>query len=134
MKIFATINILLRTDLYCTLKQNRCFYGKHMVLAVIMTVFLFTGCTDARQTNHDHIMRLNLNQPAVEGRKVVINGGVETPVERIQWNWGDGKVVKHHFFPASHIYNKAGQYQISVTVFDSKDRTSTKSVTVKIDS
>jgi len=53
-------------------------------------------------------------------------------VERIQWEWGDGQIEKHRFFPASHTYATPGKYEIKVTAFDNQNRYATRSVTVEI--
>jgi PKD repeat protein len=53
-------------------------------------------------------------------------------VERIQWEWGDGQTEKHHYFPASHTYTNPGRYEIRVTVFDGKNHSAAKSVSVDI--
>jgi len=76
--------------------------------------------------------QLNLNTPEVQGRQVTVNGGVMAQVERIQWEWGDGQIDQHHFFPASHSYAAPGTYEIKVTVFDNRNRHATRSVTVEI--
>ena len=89
-------------------------------------------CTSDKEKNGVIDFRLNLSTPEIFEREVVVNGGVAAPIERIQWDWGDGQINKHHFFPANHTYDKPGRYEIKVTVFDSKNRTATKSVTVDI--
>ncbi len=76
--------------------------------------------------------QLNLSTPEVQGRQVTVNGGVIAQVERIQWEWGDGQIDQHHFFPASHTYEAPGTYEIKVTVFDNRNRHATRSVTVEI--
>lgn len=76
--------------------------------------------------------QLNLNTPEVQGRQVTVNGGVMAQVERIQWEWGDGQIDRHHFFPASHSYAAPGTYEIKVTVFDNRNRHATRSVSVEI--
>ncbi|MBW1839177.1 MAG: PKD domain-containing protein [Deltaproteobacteria bacterium] len=104
-------------------------------LAVIVCIALaifYAGCTGDKGKNDVIDLRLNLSTPDIFEREVVVNGGIMAPVERIQWDWGDGQIEKHHFFPHSHTYNKPGRYQITVTVFDSKNRTATQSVTVDI--
>ena len=103
-----------------------------VVMACVMLVLFCAGCTSKKETNEVIGFRLHLSTPEIFEREVVVNGGVVAPVERIQWEWGDGKTDTHHFFPASHIYDKPGRYKITVTVFDSKNRTAMKSVTVDI--
>jgi len=102
-----------------------------MVVCIVLALFS-AGCTGDRETNDVINFQLNLNNPEVEGREVTVNGGVAVPIERIQWDWGDGQIDKHHYFPATHTYNKPGRYQVKVTVFDTKNRTATKSVSVEI--
>ena len=104
-------------------------------LAVIVCIALaifYAGCTGDKGKNDVIDLRLNLSTPDIFEREVVVNGGIMAPVERIQWDWGDGQIEKHHFFPHSHTYNKPGRYQITVTAFDSKNRSATQSVTVDI--
>jgi PKD repeat protein len=76
--------------------------------------------------------QLTLNTPEVKGKQVTVNGGVMAQVERIQWEWGDGQIEKHRFFPASHTYATPGKYEIKVTAFDNQNRYATRSVTVEI--
>lgn len=102
------------------------------VIVCIMLVLFYAGCTGDQGTHDVADFRLNLSPPEVLEREVIVNGGVAVPVERIQWDWGDGQIDKHHFFPASHTYDKTGRYEIKVTVFDSKNRTATKSIAVEI--
>lgn len=103
-----------------------------VMLFCIVLVILTAGCPGDQGKSDVIDFRLNLSNPEVEEREVTVNGGVAVPIERIQWEWGDGQIDKHHFFPASHTYNKPGGYEIKVTVFDSKNQTVTKSVTVEI--
>jgi hypothetical protein len=88
--------------------------------------------------------------PANSGIQVPVNGGMQAPpvnsgvqappvkavtpapIDRIQWDWGDGQTDKHHFFPASHEYTKPGSYQITVTVFDANNQSTSKTVSVEI--
>lgn len=76
--------------------------------------------------------QLNLSLPQTEGHTVTVNGGVVASVERIQWEWGDGQIDKHLFFPASHTYSAPGRYQINVKAFGGKNYTAAQSVTVEI--
>ena len=98
-----------------------------------LVALLCTGCTNDQGKNTAADFRLNLSSPEVVAREVMVNGGVAAPVERIQWDWGDGESERHHYFPATHTYDKPGEYQITVTVFDRDGRTATQSVTVKIE-
>ncbi len=112
-------------------KDNRlasCF----IVFICTALCFVSSGCTGDQKTNDTNFFSLNLNKPEVNGREVILNGGVAAPVERIEWDWGDGQIVKHHFFPASHTYKNPGRYEIKVRVFDRRNRTSEKSVAVEI--
>ena len=102
-----------------------------VVLCIIGGVFV-SGCKSDTQENKTSEIRLNLSVPETYDREVLVNGGVAVPVERIQWEWGDGRMDRHHFFPASHIYTKPGLYQITVTVFTRDGRSDTKSVDVEI--
>lgn len=87
------------------------------------------GCSDK---NSPPDFQLNLNMPQIEGLTVTVNGGVVTPVVRIQWNWGDGSVDHHLYFPATHTYARPGRYTITVTVFDDKNHSASKSITADI--
>ncbi len=99
------------------------------IAVVVLAGLFYIGCSD----NGGFVdFQLNLNPPEVQGKQVTVNGGVIAPVDRIQWEWGDGQIDKHHFFPATHTYAKPGRYEIKVTVFDSKNQSATKSVSVEI--
>ncbi len=118
--------------------QSVVLFFKKSPFSMLLTGALFvgltigwTGCSDNGNSANRH--QLNISMPEVDGKQIEVNGGVVAPIERIQWEWGDGRVDKHHFFPATHVYGNPGQYEIKVTVFDSKNRTSTKSVTVQIE-
>ena len=115
-----------------TFKQDSHLSKYWMVVVCIFFALVCIGCGGDQETSGVIDFRLNLSVPEVDELDVTVNGGVAVPIERIQWNWGDGRIDKHHFFPASHTYDKPGRYQIEVTVFDSKDRTATKSVAVEI--
>jgi hypothetical protein len=96
---------------------------------IILCSLLFAGCGgDSGFVD----FQLTLNTPEVQGKKVTVNGGVMVQVERIQWEWGDGQMDKHRFFPATHTYAMPGKYEIKVTVFDNQNRYATRSVTVEI--
>ncbi len=95
----------------------------------MLTALFYIGCPD----NSGFVdFQLNLNPPEIQGKQVTVNGGVTAPVERIQWEWGDGQKEDHHFFPASHTYANPGTYEIKVTLFDSQNHSAMKSVTVEI--
>jgi len=81
----------------------------------------------------DNLHRLTLLSPAIHGRKATVNGVVVAPVERIQWNWGDGAIDRHHWFPASHEYEQPGEYVLQVVTVDKKQRTTTKAIRLRIE-
>ena len=88
------------------------------------------GCSTEKQTCD---FKLNIYVLGLsDAGKVTINGSVLANVKRIQWEWGDGMVDEHHFFPASHAYGKPGRYTITVTVYDVKDCPDKKSISVDI--
>lgn len=101
------------------------------LMACIVFGFFCAGCSGDRKSDVTDF-QLNLNNPEVDEREVSVNGGVAAPVDRIQWDWGDGQIDSHRFFPANHTYKDPGQYNITVTVFNNKGETATKSVTVVI--
>jgi PKD repeat protein len=106
---------------YATLRSNLTF--------IILCSLLFAGCGgDSGFVD----FQLTLNTPEVKGKQVTVNGGVMAQVEKIQWEWGDGQIDKHRFFPASHTYATPGKYEIKVTAFDNQNRYATRSVTVEI--
>ncbi len=103
-----------------------------VMLCIVMGLF-YAGCKSDKKMDSGAIdFRLSLSNPEVQGREVNVNGGVAVSVERIQWEWGDGQMEKHHFFPATHTYAEPGKYQIIVTAFDEKKRTASQSVNVEI--
>jgi len=78
---------------------------------------------------------LTLFIPQISESNVTING-VATPyshfeITRISWDWGDG-ALENSWFPASHTYNSAGNYTISVTAYQSNKQTATKTINIKI--
>jgi len=112
--------------------QNKTRYSslRCSLLAICLLVVCCTvGCFGEVQNPN---LQLNLNVPTVKEKDVSLNGSVSGPVQRLQWEWGDGHTDMHHFFPASHTYNKPGTYQITVTAFDSTNKGSSKSVSVEI--
>ncbi len=108
-------------------KMHLKMYGIIMLFVVLGG--LYAGCSGEGEFAD---FQLSLNNPEIQGKQVTVNGGVVAPIERIQWEWGDGQVDTHHFFPASHSYAKPGRYEIKVTVFDNKNRSASKSVSVDI--
>jgi parallel beta-helix repeat protein len=57
--------------------------------------------------------------PAINGNTVDINGGAmpgsKVIDNGIDWNWGDGTPVEHHYFPNSHTYTSGGTFTLTVT-------------------
>ena len=111
--------------------------GPYLFFVMLAVVVIFTGmfaggCGGKAPDSNEAYFHLNLNKPDISGRTVVINGGVVAPVERIEWDWGDGKVLKHHYFPAAHTYSRPGTYEIKVKAFDHKGRTCTRTVKVEV--
>jgi hypothetical protein len=107
-----------------------------LILIYLSLAFLIilTGCTEEKQVSAkcDIDIKLNISKPELMANNVTINGGVVAPVKRIQWDWGDGRIEKHRYFPAKHSYEKPGQYDIKVTAFAGKGCSEEKSVTVEI--
>ncbi len=93
---------------------------------------MLSACGSNTRTNAANDFQLNLSPPHISGRCVTINGGVVAPVECIQWNWGDGTLVDHHFFPASHTYSTPGTYTVTVTVFNRAEESASKSAKVTV--
>ncbi len=87
------------------------------------------GCVGEMQ---DPSVQLHLAPPEIKGSTVSVNGGVVSPVERIQWEWGDGQADRHLFFPARHTYARPGSYEITVTAFTQNNTTASKSVSVEV--
>ncbi len=80
----------------------------------------------------DAFLRPDLFPAEIQGRKVTVNGVVVAPVKRIQWNWGDGVVDSHHWFPATHEYEHEGDYLIEVQTVDEKGRVSTNQTRISV--
>ncbi len=102
------------------------------VLTLTVCALLMFGCTKEPKTSEVCDLSLNLNAPELSERNVAINGGLTAPVKRIQWDWGDGTVDKHRYFPARHTYSAPGQYAVKVTAYSIKGCSEEKSVTVTI--
>lgn len=94
---------------------------------VKVTVDAAKSAEDLEDQNNLH--RLTLLSPEISGLKVNINGVVVAPVERIEWDWGDGQ-KSISWFAATHTYLHSGTYTVKVTVYDKKGRTTTKEVDV----
>jgi len=103
-----------------------------MILALAVCMLVAFGCSKEQKASDICDVNLNLNAPELDGRNITINGGVTAPVKRIQWNWGDGKIEKHRYFPARHTYDAPGQYEVKVTVFSIKPCSEEKSVIVTV--
>jgi hypothetical protein len=110
-------------------KARDCFMGLSLLAICLLCVSFTGGCSGEVQ---DHNVQFNLAAPVINEKTVSLNGGVAVPVERIQWEWGDGQTDKHHFFPASHTYANPGNYKITVTVFDANNKHASQSVSVEI--
>lgn len=104
----------------------RCLPG---LAACLLIAVLCAGCYSQEQAAD---FQLHLSMPEIKGKTVSVNGGVAAPVERIQWEWGDGQTDQHHFFPASHTYADPGTYQITVTVFGGDSRRASTSTHAEI--
>jgi hypothetical protein len=122
----------LYSGIYRQLRTQYCLSKHLIILVLILFGCFYAGCSGEGGKQNGSYMNLNLNTPEIEGRVVSLNGGVAVPIERIQWDWGDGQIVNHQFFPGSHTYSAPGAYEIKVTAFDKKNRTATKSVKVEI--
>jgi hypothetical protein len=103
----------------------------YLFIACFYAALFFPGCSGSQRSDESYF-QLNLNRPEISGRTVVVNGGVVAQVERIEWNWGDGHTLKHHFFPASHTYTSPGTYEIMVKAVGRKGRTCAESIKVEI--
>ena len=110
--------------------------GVKVFLAIIclslICFILPAGCSKEKPVVEPCNIQLNLNVPELDGQTVTVNGGLIAPVKQIQWNWGDGTIEKHRYFPARHSYGKPGRYDIKVTAFAVKGCSEEKSVTVEI--
>ena len=131
-KVHPKMKIRILTGINGTLKQGSHLLLYCMAFICIALALFCSGCAGEKDTPDVIDFKLNLNNPEVEENEVTVNGGVAVPIERIQWDWGDGQVDQHHFFPASHTYSKPGRYKITVTVFNSENKTATRSVTAVI--
>ncbi|MCX8042896.1 MAG: PKD domain-containing protein [Desulfobacterota bacterium] len=100
-------------------------------IIVPITFLLFIGIAGCPSLQPPDF-QLNLNTPQIDNMTVTVNGGVVVPVTRIQWEWGDGTIDRHSYFPATHTYTRHGRYTITVTVFDDKNFSASKSVTVDL--
>jgi hypothetical protein len=81
---------------------------------------------------------VQLGSPQVSGATATINGVTltSTPgasITGISWNWGDG-TTSNSWFPASHLYAKAGTYTVTVTATDSNGNKSSATTQVTIPS
>jgi len=59
-------------------------------------------------------------------------GSVNTTIESILWDWGDGQAPEYHGFPGSHGYSTPGVYLFSISALQSDGQkvTQTTSITV----
>jgi hypothetical protein len=73
--------------------------------------------------------------PEVDGCTVTINGVVTSPcndpVQRINWDWGDG-TSNDSWFPATHVYSQSSTYVVTVTAYTAAGYTATETKTVTV--
>jgi hypothetical protein len=79
---------------------------------------------------------LTLFPPSGDGDTVMINGVVVPnegcpEIKRIEWSWGDGSTTEH-WFPATHLYESKGEYDVTVTAYDTGGNSSQKETSVSI--
>lgn len=78
---------------------------------------------------------LTVYSPQVDGCSVTINGVVTSPcgdpVERINWDWGDG-TSNNSWFPAEHTYDDSGTYNVTVTAYSAAGYSATDTKQVNI--
>jgi len=111
-----------------------------ILICLSITFLILPGCTKEQPVSAKKEqpvsakcdLNLNLSIPELKANNVTLNGGVVAPVNRIQWDWGDGSVEAHRFFPANHTYSKPGHYKITVSAFSAKGCSEGKSVFVDI--
>lgn len=99
---------------------------------VLILIFILPGCTKEQTTGEKCDLKLEVFTPEQKANTVSINGIVNAPVNRIQWDWGDGNVDKHLFFPGKHTYGNLGRYKITVTAFSANRCSEEKSISVDI--
>lgn len=104
--------------------------GRAFPIAPTVRIKILKQAVAHEQLDNPH--RLKLLPPDVHGRTVTVNGVVVAPVKTIRWNWGDGAIDPHHWFPATHTYAQAGQYFVQVVTTDDKGRVSTQGVRVSV--
>ncbi len=105
----------------------------YTVLIVLSVLHMgVAGCGNTPDEQAATAAELNVNTPEIFDLEVSVNGGITAPVTRIQWDWGDGTIDRHAYFPASHLYKKSGTYTITVTVFTAANRSLSKAVTVTV--
>jgi len=87
---------------------------------------------------------ISLQAPSVGDLSVTANGvtapgsanGLSSPgsgctISSIAWSWGDGQSTTS-FFPASHLYGRAGSYSLTATVHQSDGQTASASEPVTV--
>ena len=62
---------------------------------------------------------------------VVFPGAHGTTITRIRWDWGDGD-SEDHWFAASHTYDQPGEYEITVTAYQSDGSYSTETKQISL--
>jgi len=104
-------------------------YKGEITKKVEVTVDSTKAAEDLEEKNNLH--RLTLFSPEVTGLNVTINGVVVAPVERIEWDWGDGQ-KSVSWFAATHTYLHYGTYTVKVTTYDKKGRATIKELDVTL--
>ncbi|MCX5856214.1 MAG: PKD domain-containing protein [Deltaproteobacteria bacterium] len=103
------------------------------IICISLIYFILpAGCSKEKPAVEPCNIQLNLNAPELDGQNVTVNGGVIAPVKQIQWNWGDGTIDKHRYFPARHTYAGPGRYEIKTTAFSIKGCSEEKTLVVNV--
>lgn len=103
-----------------------------LMLCISAVICILPGCSKEQTTGQTCDLKLELFAPELKANTVSINGVVQAPVNRIQWDWGDGNVDKHLFFPAKHTYSNPGRYKITVTAFSASKCSEEKTIFVDV--
>ena len=133
--------------------RRRLTYGLGRVLGVFFGValaILFVGATSTSMTTSTQSTvpcsamtgvggpYVILHPANVTGLTAAIGGyAIAGVVVNVTWSWGDGQTTTG-YFPQSHVYSRAGTYEVNVTVFDctggGKSASASEAVTVGISS